>query len=192
MVPFTPVKKDNMTAWMAARMDGDDYGKLIVYRFPKDKLVYGPMQVEYSIDQDTNISKELTLWNQQGSSVVRGNTLVIPIENSLLYVEPIYIRSATESSLPEVKKIIMFYENKLVMEDNLEAALNRIFGIEEEQQTQPTTPVSPGTPRQQDLVRRANDLLQQAKDASQRGDWAAYGEYLKQLEDVLEQAIGER
>jgi hypothetical protein len=107
-------------------------------------------------------------------------------------VEPLYIRSATESSLPEVKKIIMFYENKLVMEDNLEAALNRIFGIEEEQQTQPTTPASPGTPQQQNLIRRANDLLQQAKDASQRGDWAAYGEYLKQLEDVLEQAIGER
>jgi hypothetical protein len=192
MVPFTPVKKDNMTAWMAARMDGDNYGKLVVYRFPKDKLVYGPMQVEYSIDQDTNISKELTLWNQQGSSVVRGNTLVIPIENSLLYVEPLYIRSATESSLPEVKKVIMFYENKLVMEDNLEAALNRIFGIEEEQQTQPATPATPGTPQQQDLIRQANDLLQQAKDASQRGDWAAYGEYLKQLEDVLEQAIGGR
>jgi hypothetical protein len=177
---------------MAARMDGDNYGKLVVYRFPKDKLVYGPMQVEYSIDQDTNISKELTLWNQQGSSVVRGNTLVIPIENSLLYVEPLYIRSATESSLPEVKKVIMFYENKLVMEDNLEAALNRIFGIEEEQQTQPATPATPGTPQQQDLIRQANDLLQQAKDASQRGDWAAYGEYLKQLEDVLEQAIGGR
>lgn len=190
MVPFTPVKKDNMTAWLAARMDGEDYGKLLVYKFPKDKLVYGPMQVEYSIDQDTTISKELTLWNQQGSSVIRGDMLVIPIENSLLYVEPLYIRSATENSLPEVKKVIVFYENKLVMEDNLQTALNRIFNIEKEQQVQPPPPAAPGTSQQQDLIRRANDLLQQAKAASQRGDWAAYGEYLKQLEDTLKRAMG--
>jgi len=92
MLPFTPANKNNMVAWMAARSDGEKYGQLLVYNFPKDKLVYGPTQIESRIDQDTDISQLLTLWSQRGSRVIRGNLLVIPINNSLLYVEPIYLQ----------------------------------------------------------------------------------------------------
>ena len=113
MRPFTPVNKDNMIAWLAARNDGDKYGQLILFQFPKQKLVYGPMQIESRINQDSTISKDLALWNQQGSKVLRGNLMVIPIKDSLLYVEPLYIQADNANSLPEVKRIIVAYEDTI-------------------------------------------------------------------------------
>lgn len=129
MVPFTPSKKDNMIAWMAGVCDGDDYGRLIVYEFPKQKLVYGPMQIEQRIDQDTTIAPQISLLSQGGAEVLRGNMIIVPVENSILYVEPIYVRSSgkDETMLPEVKKVIVAYKNKIVMRNNLDDALKGIF-----------------------------------------------------------------
>ncbi len=126
IIPFTPTKKDNMIAWMAARCDGDKYGKILVYKFPKEKLIYGPMQIEARIDQDREISEKLTLWGQLGSRVIRGNLLVIPIENSLIYVEPVYIQ-AEQAQMPELKQVIVAYGNKVVWDESFDRALRAVF-----------------------------------------------------------------
>ena len=127
MTPFTPRGKDNLAAWMVARMDGENYGKLSVYRFPKQSLVYGPKQIANRINQDTEISRQLTLWDQRGSQVIRGELLVIPIEESLIYVQPIYLR-AEGGSIPELKRVVVAHENKVVMAETLEEGLNVLFG----------------------------------------------------------------
>lgn len=128
MAPFTPKGKNNMVAWMSGSCDGKNYGKLTVYKLPKQKLTYGPMQIEQRIDQNTTIAPQLNLLSQQSSSVARGNMLTIPIENSILYVEPIYVKSSTdEQAIPEVKEVIVAYGNKIVMKDSLKEALDAIF-----------------------------------------------------------------
>ena len=127
MLPMVPSRRDNMIAWLAARCDPPDYGKLIVYEFPKDKLVYGPFQIEARINQNTEISQQLTLWNQMGSRVIRGaNLLVIPIENSILYVSPLYLR-AEHGHLPELKRVIAAYGEHVVMKETLAEALAALF-----------------------------------------------------------------
>ena len=126
MLPMAPSQRENMIAWLAARCDPPDYGKLIVYEFPKDKLVYGPFQIEARINQNTDISQQISLWNQMGSRVIRGNLLVIPIENSILYVSPLYLR-AESGQLPELKRVIAAYGDRVVMEDTLAAALAALF-----------------------------------------------------------------
>ena len=126
MLPMVPSQRENMIAWLAARCDPPDYGKLVVYEFPKDKLVYGPFQIEARIDQDTEISQQLSLWNQMGSRVIRGNLLVIPIENSILYVSPLYLRAAN-GQIPELKRVIAAYGDRVVMEETLDAALAALF-----------------------------------------------------------------
>jgi uncharacterized membrane protein (UPF0182 family) len=125
--PFNPSKKDNMIAWLAARSDGAHYGKLIVYNFPKQKLIYGPRQIEARIDQDSFISQQLTLWNQRGSQVIRGNLLVVPIERSLVYVEPLYI-AAEKGQLPELKRVIVGFGDRIAMAETLDGAMARVFG----------------------------------------------------------------
>ena len=126
MLPMVPSKRDNMIAWLAARCDLPNYGKLIVYEFPKEKLVYGPFQIEARINQNTEISQQLSLWNQMGSRVIRGNLLVIPIEHSILYVSPLYLRAET-GQLPELKRVIAAYGDQVVMEETLPAALAALF-----------------------------------------------------------------
>src|SRR5204862_5592136 len=126
MLPMVPSRRDNMIAWLAARCDAPDYGKLIVYEFPKEKLVYGPFQIEARINQNTEISQQLTLWNQMGSRVIRGNLLVIPIENSILYVSPLYLR-AQQGHLPELKRVIAAYGEHVVMKETLAEALSALF-----------------------------------------------------------------
>jgi uncharacterized membrane protein (UPF0182 family) len=128
LLPFTPSKRDNLAAWLAARCDGENYGNMVVYSFPKDRLVFGPRQVSARIDQDSFISQQLTLWGQKGSRVIRGSLLVIPIERSLLYVQPLYLVSSDAGGLPELRRVIVAYENDVVMEENLEAGLLRLFG----------------------------------------------------------------
>lgn len=194
MVPYTPWDKDNMVSWMAALNDGENYGKLIVYRFPKQKLVYGPMQIEKRIDQDTLIAKELTLLDQQGSNVIRGNLLTIPIDQSLLFVEPIYIESSGgERNLPEVKRVIVAYENKIVMEESLEEALDKVFGKSQESKPEGGVETPEGeTPPIQDstleeLIQKANELFNKAEEAQRKGDWAEYGRYQKELENILKE-----
>lgn len=127
IVPYTPKEKANMTSLLVARNDGDNYGKLYIYRFPKDKTIQGPMMIESRIDQNSEISPQFTLWGQEGSTVLRGNLIVVPIENSLLYVEPIYIQADNPNSLPEMKRVIVAYEDQIVMEETLDKALRKIF-----------------------------------------------------------------
>lgn len=126
MLPFTPRNKDNLAAWMVARSDGQNYGQLVVFQFPKQKVVFGPRQVIARINQDQNISPQITLWSQQGSEVIQGTLLVIPIEESLLYIRPLYLRSEG-GRIPELKRVIVAYQNRIVMEPSLDEAISRIF-----------------------------------------------------------------
>jgi len=184
---YTPQNKDNMIALLAARNDGDNYGELVLYEFPKTKTITGPNMIETKIDQDTVISSQLTLWGQVGSTVLRGNSLVVPIEDSLLYIEPIYLKSDTESNFPEMKMVVVSLGEKILMEPTLDEALDRIFGVtsgekpvDQEESPYDNTNIN-------DLIEQANKIFIEANEASQSGDWAAYGESLKKLEGILNQ-----
>ncbi|MFA0815244.1 MAG: UPF0182 family protein [Anaerofustis sp.] len=193
IIPYTPQNKDNMVGWMAGVCDGDDYGKLIVYKFGKSNLVYGPMQIEQRIDQDTTISPQLTLLSQQGSTVLRGNLMTIPIGDSILYIEPIYVKSSgSDSSIPEAKKVIVGYADKLVMSDTIDEALSQIFNLDEGSTTGSASGGSGSSGSSSDgtaaeLSAQALDLYNKAIAASSAGDWTNYGIYLQQLGDVLAQ-----
>ncbi|MEO0686625.1 MAG: UPF0182 family protein, partial [Cyanobacteria bacterium J06649_11] len=141
LLPFTPTQRRNLIAWLAARSDGEQYGKLLLYEFPKQELVYGIQQVEALINQKPEISQQITLWNREGSRVIQGNLLVIPVEESLLYVEPIYLE-AEENSLPTLVRVIVAYDNEIVMKTTLEESLKTIFG-ETEIRTRVFTPETP-------------------------------------------------
>jgi hypothetical protein len=191
ILPFTPVNKDNMIAWMAARSDGEQYGTSLLYEFPKQELVYGPSQIEARIDQNPEISQQLTLWSQEGSRVIRGDLLVIPIEQSLLYVEPVYLR-AEQGELPELRRVIAAFESQTVMETTLDNALAALFGEPQAQQEQPEgEAAAPGLPTVpadlRALARDALEAYQNAQNALRQGDWTSYGEYQQELERLLEQ-----
>jgi len=196
MVPFTPARKDNMISWMAARCDGADYGKVLVFTFPKQKLVYGPQQIESRIDQDPGISQALTLWGQGGSTVIRGTLLVVPVMNSVLYVEPLYLAAEAGGGLPQLKRVIVSYSDHVVMEDTLDAALSKIFsGAVTTSEVAPAAagaggpaPVkTQGAPAVdiQSLIREANQHYQRALELQRQGDWAGYGAEVKKLGEVL-------
>ncbi|HYT71865.1 MAG TPA: UPF0182 family protein, partial [Gemmatimonadales bacterium] len=189
MVPFTPRGKDNLASWMVARNDGEHYGQLVVYRFPKQSLIFGPSQIVNRINQDTEISRQISLWDQRGSEVVRGNLLVIPIEESLIYVQPLYLR-AEGGRIPELKRVVVAYQNRVVMEETLEAGLGRLFGGALEPAAVAAAPGAAarvGDGRAADLAREAADLYQRAVGAQRSGDWARYGEALSRLGEVLRQ-----
>lgn len=181
--PFTPANKDNMIAWMAARSNSKDYGKLLLYEFPKKMLVYGPRQIEARIDQDPEISQQFTLWSQAGSKVIRGNLLVIPIDQSLLYVEPVYLR-AEQGELPELKRVIVAYNQSVVMENSLAQSLNAIFGGEQVSQKGASTPE---TDKSAALTRSALQAYRSSQEALRKGNWSEYGRYQKELEKILQQ-----
>jgi uncharacterized membrane protein (UPF0182 family) len=190
MLPLTPSKKDNMVAWMCARCDGRDYGQLLVYTLSKDKLIYGPMQIEARINQQPNISAELTLWGQQGSSVIRGNLLVIPIEHSFIYVEPVYLQ-ATQSQMPQLKRVIAVEDGRLMMEKNLDAALRAVFAVEgvplaQQQKVFSGSPAGPFSAGAQEALDHYNKAMEYLKQAN----WAKYGEELSQLKQTLETMAG--
>ena len=185
ILPFTPVNKDNMIAWMAARSDGENYGNMLLYEFPKQKLIYGPFQIEARIDQNPEISQQLTLWSQKGSRVIRGDLLVIPIDDSLLYVEPVYLR-AEQGELPELRRVIVAYDKEVVMRPNLESALAGLFGDRELPQSQIAQP-SPPTNADSNLVRQAAEALQNAEAAQRQGNWAEYGRFQQQLKQIIQQ-----
>ncbi|MBN1566590.1 MAG: UPF0182 family protein [Acidobacteria bacterium] len=195
MLPFTPGRKDNLSAWMVARSDGDAYGQLVVYRFPKQKLVYGPRQIVARINQDAEISRQVSLWDQRGSQVMQGNLLVIPIEEGLLYVRPLYLRSES-GKIPELKRVIVAYENKIAMEETLEEAIGRIFGGEIPPSFESGTAQDSGGAvatektvtalSSSDLIRQAGDAYGRAIQAQRQGDWARYGEEIRKLGGILE------
>ncbi|MCS5695877.1 UPF0182 family membrane protein [Desulfofundulus thermocisternus] len=187
LLPFIPQNKKNMIAWLAGRSDGVNYGRLLVYEFPKQELVYGPMQIEARINQDTTISQQLSLWDQRGSRVFRGNLLVIPIKDSLLYVEPIYLQ-AEQSKMPELRRVIVVHGDQVVMEPTLGEALRRIFGVEEEIKHSVTEQRVNNISNKAglaELAREASRLYEQAMEKLKDGDWAGYGNSLQQLKQVL-------
>lgn len=193
-IPFTPRSKQNMTALMVARNDGENYGQLILYQFPKSKTVYGPEQIEAQIDQNTEISKEFSLWSSNGTSYRRGNMFVIPINTSLLYVEPVYLE-ATNSSIPEVKRIIMAYGDKIAYEETLADCLTSLFGGDAEKGVDnESSPVSDEKDSQtlstRQLAKLASQAFEDAQNAQKNGDWAEYGKYLDKLEEYLNQLAG--
>ena len=134
LLPYTPKQRTNLIAWLAARSDGENYGKLLLYEFPKQQLVYGTEQIEARINQDPVISQQISLWNRQGFRAIQGNLLIVPIKQSLLYVEPIYLE-AEQNSLPTLVRVVVAYENRIVMAETLDQALKAIFQAKE-----PTTP----------------------------------------------------
>ena len=182
ILPFTPGNKDNMIAWMAAHSNGENYGKLLLYEFPKQQLVYGPKQVEARIDQNPQISPQLTLWGQQGSKVIRGDLLVIPIQESLLYVEPIYLR-AEQGELPELKRVIVAYDEEIVMEESLEQALDTMFGSKKPQPSAPITKTEVSS----NLAKSALETYRKGQQAAKEGNWADFGRYQQELEEILQQ-----
>jgi uncharacterized membrane protein (UPF0182 family) len=209
--PFTPNNKDNLIAWMAARSDGENYGELVVYRFPKQELIFGPLQIEGRIDQNPEISAQITLWDQGGSEVIRGNLLVLPIGDSLLYVEPLYLR-AENGQIPELKRVILAAGDTIVMRETLAEALEALFeeqgdlvpvtatasetgpAVEPaEEAAQPVEPPSSTTAISDDLAdlsvaqlaELASTHYEAAQKALQEGDWATYGAELETVEAAL-------
>ncbi|MGB9791350.1 MAG: UPF0182 family protein, partial [Thermacetogeniaceae bacterium] len=190
VLPLTPIKRQNLVAWMAARCDGKNYGELVVDVFSKDVHAYGPMQVEASIDQNPEISQALTLWDQRGSKVIRGNLITVPFAGRLLYVKPLFLQ-AEESSLPELTRVILFYEGEIAMGRNLEEALEALLGTRVAavspyaQQKQPQ-----GVPSGlEELARRAKSLYDEALEKQRSGDWTGYGRAMEELGEVLRQMI---
>lgn len=189
-IPFTPRDKNNLMGLMVARNDGENYGELILYQMPKSRTVYGPMQVEAQIDQNTEISQEFSLWNSSGSNYSRGNMFVVPIEDSLLYIEPVYLE-ATNSSIPEVKRVIVAYGDRIAYEPTLAEALNSLFGEGSAQESQGSDDQqaadsgSSDTLSRSEIVKNAQEAFSKAEEASQNGEWAEYGRYLDELEKYL-------
>jgi len=190
MLPFTPTNKNNMLAWMAALSDGDNYGRIIEYKFPKQKLLYGPLQIESRIDQNSEISQLFTLWGQKGSSIIRGNLLVIPVRDSLIYVEPVYLR-AEQSELPELKRVIVGYQDNIEMGVDLNDALAKLFGT-----SKPTVAVTEEAPGGEavavevsvrELILKAVDYYNEAQKSLRAGDFAGYGDMNQKLDTVLKQ-----
>jgi len=197
MLPFTPANKKNTIGWLAARCDGENYGKLLAYRFPKEDWVDGPSQIENRIGQDTVITEQLALWGRGGSRVIRGNLLLIPLGKSILYVEPVFLQ-AEGGGLPELKRVIVAAGDDIVMEPTLEESLAAIFGTEapptEEPPTEPevTPPVTeePEEPVAADiasLIKEAQEHYDKAQEYLKAGNWTGYGEELEALEAILNQ-----
>jgi uncharacterized membrane protein (UPF0182 family) len=196
MVPFTPARKNNMIAWIAARCDGADYGKVLVFTFPKEKLIYGPEQIQSRVNQSPTISQQLTLWNQGGSRVIRGTLLVVPVQNAVLYVEPLYLASEGGSSIPELKRVIVAYSDQAVMEPSLEDALNAIFGGNTDGNAKaagsgaapPATATAAGVPASlESLIQQANQHYEAAQQDLRQGNWTGYGQEIQKLGEILKQ-----
>ena len=188
MLPFTIVQKDNMVSWLAAGSDGDNYGELTLYKFPQGKNIYGPLQMEKRFSTDTEISRELTLWGQGDSQVIRGNMLTIPVGQSIIYIEPLYITS-DKNSFPELKMVIGSYGNKISMKPTLKEVLADLFSNLEGVSELPAVPDEPlqlpgnigTTPVPEDIKEAFNEL----KKASENNDWVKFGESLSKLDNLI-------
>jgi len=191
MLPMVPSNRDNMIAWLAARCDGPNYGKVIEFAFSKDKLIYGPAQIEARIDQDTTISQQLSLWNQTGSRVIRGNLLVIPIEDTLLYVEPLYL-SAESRQLPELKRVIASTGDRVVMSTDVPSLLAALFPQESKSAVVASTAPPPVVVGSKELPLSAGANAEalkhyrQALQALSKGDWRSFGTEMDALQKTLQ------
>jgi len=196
ITPFMPVNRDNMIAWMAGRSDGENYGELLVYQFPKQKLIYGPSQVEALTNQNSEISAQLSLWSQRGSAVIRGNMTVVPVGDGILYVQPLYLR-AENSELPELRRVITSTGGRVVWGETLEESLLRLLGSSDGQggssfSPGAEAPLRPARPEGEPaglaiLAREASDAWDAARKALREDDWEKYGKEMKKLESVLKE-----
>ena len=187
LLPFTPNNRDNMRAWLAARSDGSHYGKLLALNFPKARLVYGPNQIEARIDQDAFISQQLSLWGQRGSQVIRGSLLAIPIQDSLLYVQSLYL-AAEQGSLPELKRVVTVFGNRIAMRENLEDALRELFGdaAQGPVAASPTVQAAVAKEAGGDPAAEAMEHYERSMERLRAGDWAGFGDALRRLEQSLQ------
>jgi uncharacterized protein len=190
ILPFTPASRNNMIGWMAGRSDGENYGKLLVYNFPKSRLIDGPVQIEARIDQNAQLSGQFTLWNQQGSRVIRGHLLVIPIGRSLMFVEPVYLQ-AERSPMPELRLVVLATQEKLAYGQSFAEAMNSLFG---EAATKPETSATTPTPNQpapaQDLQQLIDRAIQEFDDyqrLTSQGKLGEAGQKLEQHKRTLEE-----
>ncbi len=180
MSPLTPENRDNMIAWLAGKSDFPEYGKMEVYKLPKEKLIYGPMQVEAMIDQDDVISQQLSLWDQRGSRVIRGNLLVLPLDHSFMYIEPVYL-VAEGANIPQLKRVIAVYGESVVMEPTLSEAVQALFGAGEKE-TRGKAPLKV----REEIVNLLKRHLRKAEDEIRKGNWSGFGEAMEQLKKILE------
>lgn len=189
--------KENMSALLDARMDGDNYGKLVLYKFPTQTNIASPYMFKQKFNQDTKISQDITLWGSQGSKVIFGDTIIVPINNSLLYIEPLYLRASGENSIPEMKRVIVAYGNQIISANSIDDALNQLFFNNNQNNNNnnqgtvtgnTNTNTNTTTPSGNSNIKQAKDLLDKAIEAQKNGDWAKYGEYIKQLQDLLNSA----
>jgi hypothetical protein len=178
MTPFTPQKRNNMISWLAARCDFPEYGKMLFYELPKEKLIYGPMQIEAMIDQNTAIAAQLTLWDQKGSKVIRGNLIAVPIENSFLYVVPLYL-TAQGTDFPQLKRVIVISGDKVAMEPTLDEAIQAVFGAQQSQNP------AQASLRQQPELGQARAQFDDAQKAMQQGNWGNFGKAMDALKRSL-------
>ena len=186
---FNVRKKNNMNALFGARMDGEDYGKLVLYRLPSQGNIASPYQFKQQLSQDTTISSQITLWDAAGSKVIFGDTVILPIKNSLLYIEPIYLRATGTTSIPEMKRVVVSYGGKIVLTENIQIALQQIFNLE------PTvvpggldapTPAGTITPAvDAGKLKTAKDLYDKAITAQKKGDWTTYGDNIDKLGKLI-------
>ena len=181
LTPLTPAKRDNMIAWLAARADPPHYGQLVVFKLPKDRLVLGPAQVEATINQDTTISRQLTLWDQRGSRVIRGHLLVIPIDDAFIYVEPVYLR-AEDNEIPQLQRVIVSDGARAAMEPTLQAALEAVF---RGAPLGEASKVGSETGQHAGELQSARDALGEAQRALLKGDWVAFGNAMQRLSETL-------
>ncbi|MEX0994464.1 MAG: UPF0182 family protein, partial [Balneolaceae bacterium] len=192
--PLTPENRDNMISWMTAKSDPEEYGQLIIYKLPKDRLIYGPAQIEARIDQDPEISRQIALWDQRGSSVIRGNLMVIPIENSFLYVEPVFLL-AEGVDIPQLQRVIVAIGDDIAMQPTIEGAILEIFGAEADLVTSTLfpSPVAetdvPIQPLQLDAtseeMEEVRSIWQNLREAMETRDWVQYGELLRDLDELI-------
>ncbi|MGA7802029.1 MAG: UPF0182 family protein, partial [Gammaproteobacteria bacterium] len=178
--PLTPSNRDNMIAWMAAKCGPDDYGNVLVYQLPKDKLVYGPNQIEARIDQNTDISQQLSLWDQRGSHVIRGNLMVIPIDRSFLYVEPVFL-IAEGLNIPQLQRVILSDGEKTVMRPTMDEALGALFGT-----SAPVVQSEPSLLRPSTIdIQTVKNYWQQLQKAMKAGNWQDFGKQMNAIQNWI-------
>lgn len=186
--------KQSMVALLGARMDGDNYGDLVMYKFPPQRTIYSPILFKNRIQQDPNISKEISLWAGKGSEVIYGDIIIVPIEDSLLYLNTIYLKADSENSMPEMKRVILSNGDKIVIEENVEKALLKLFNYSapgENENTNTENNTANKIPNNEGGVKEAADLFNKAIEAQKNGDWASYGEYINQVGDILNKILQE-